>query len=76
MGEPLVLQQQQEALHNTSNFEIPTTAERTADETKVPKADKIAVKKSIHTDKPSKLDVEVFNLNYNISLKYIYMYIN
>jgi hypothetical protein len=62
MGEPLVLQEQQEALQHTSDFKTPTTAEKAAEETQIPKADKMATKKSILTDRPAKLEVEVLNL--------------
>ena len=69
MGEPLVLQEQQEALQHTSDFQTPTTAEKVADEIQTPKADKIAIKKSIFTDKPAKLEVEVLNPYYQICFK-------
>ena len=71
-----MLQEQQEALQHTSDFKTPAIVEKAADETQIPKADKMAIKKSILTDKPAKLEVEVLNPYNEFYLKIIFIHIN
>ena len=85
LGEPVVIHEEQEAVQQTSDLKVTTPAQKAADEKQIPKADKKAAKKSITTETPTNIIIEVhfvdstfpFNLSYltwyNI---YIYIYMH
>ena len=76
MGDPLVLHEQQEAVECTSDFKTPTTTEKAADETQIPKADKLAIEKSKLMDKLAELEVEVLNPYNHFYLEIIFIHNN
>ena len=71
LGEPVVIHEEQEAVQQTSELKVATPAQKAADEKQIPKADKIAAKKSITTETPTNIIIEVHfvysTLAFNIS---------
>ena len=71
LGEPVVIHEEQEAVQQTSELKVATHAQRSADEKQIPKADKKASKKSITTETPTNIIIEVHfvysTLSFNIS---------
>ena len=59
LGEPVVIHEEQEAVQQTSELKVATHAQRSADEKQIPKADKKASKKSITTETPTNIIIEV-----------------
>ena len=47
LGEPVVIQEEQETIQQTSELNVTTPLQKAADERQIPKADKRAAKKSI-----------------------------
>ena len=59
LKEPVLIHEEQETIQQTTDLNITTPIAKAADETQIPKANKIAAKKSITTDTPFNLEIEV-----------------
>ena len=59
LGEPVVIQEEQETIQQTSELNVKAPVQKAADERQIPKADKRAAKKSITTETPTNIEIEV-----------------
>ena len=74
LEEPVLVHEEQETIQQTRDLNITTPIAKAAYEKQIPKADKRAAKKSITTDTPLNLEIEVpfvhIKLAYNIYFNY------
>ena len=82
LGEPVVIQEEQETIQQTSELNVTAPVQKAADERQNPKADKRAAKKSITTETPTNTEIEVhfvyiilvYNTYSNYYIKKLYKY--
>ena len=66
LGEPVVIQEEQETIQQTSELNVTAPVQKVADERQIPKADKRAAKKSITTETPTNIEIEVHFVYYKL----------